>query len=131
VPTPEDVVRAKSTRDILLAPLRPTARQQRVHEMVDPSVLDLTMDDVDRSQSSDEELFETFKVRPFLHQLLTTILIEAGEQRSGQATQSKWRLPSKNAAFDMAELDDWENRIIWDADEDGSVSLHRHSHHTD
>ena len=34
-------------------------------------------------------------------------------QRVNSRTQSKWRIPQDERAFDLNELDEWEDRILW------------------
>lgn len=36
-------------------------------------------------------------------------------QRSTRQTQAKWHVPESSHLFDMAELDDWEDDVIWGA----------------
>lgn len=37
----------------------------------------------------------------------------ARPQRSNRLTKAKWEIPATHTEFDMAELDDWEDKIIW------------------
>ena len=34
-------------------------------------------------------------------------------QRVNSRTQSKWRIPEDERVFDLNELDEWEDRILW------------------
>lgn len=34
-------------------------------------------------------------------------------QRVNSRTQAKWRIPEDERVFDLNELDEWEERILW------------------
>lgn len=40
-------------------------------------------------------------------------LMDRGMQRSNRTTKSKWIVPDSTTSFEMAELDAWEDNIIW------------------
>jgi len=62
----------------------------------------------------DEELRKAVEVSslPSLPTVLR-ILISACMQRTNWRTKAQWVVPHDPEAFDLAELDDWEDHIVW------------------
>ncbi|ORY53385.1 hypothetical protein BCR35DRAFT_310520 [Leucosporidium creatinivorum] len=94
LPTPDELPRNKSSRDALLAPLRPIVRDSRLRNLLIQSQ-EREREAWEDEGSSDEELLKAI-------------------ERSNRHTKAKWEIPADSeTAFEMAELDDWEDKIIW------------------
>ncbi|BGP00755.1 Atypical/TAF1 protein kinase [Rhodotorula toruloides ATCC 204091] len=100
LPTLSEVPRARSSRDALLAPLRslPPSKDDHVRQMLLQAKAESMRDAVkaagEEEGSEDEELRKTIA-------------------RVNRKASTKWKMPRDERAFDLAELDEWEERIIW------------------
>ncbi|KWU47600.1 Atypical/TAF1 protein kinase [Rhodotorula sp. JG-1b] len=100
LPELSEVPRARSTRDALLAPLRPLPPSR------DAAIRQLLL------QSKAESMRDSGQVAEDLEGSEDEELRKAVE-RVNSRTQSKWRIPQDERAFDLNELDEWEDRILW------------------
>ncbi|GAA6063459.1 hypothetical protein JCM10212_002542 [Sporobolomyces blumeae] len=102
LPSTTELTRPKSTRDSLLAPLRPLPAPAEGDELVRAMIRDARVEGMreagetvgDDEGSEDEELLKAV-------------------ERASRRTKSRWRIPDDPRAFDPAELDEWEDEIIW------------------
>lgn len=107
LPTVDDLPRTRSTRDALVAPLRVPTRNL-TSNLIDPSD---RVDPAYSNEQSSEDGMSKVEVRPPFPQLRCSSLIGVKGKTSGR---SQWQIRTKGEnAFEMAELDDWEDRIIW------------------
>ncbi|GAA5955694.1 hypothetical protein JCM8115_006825 [Rhodotorula mucilaginosa] len=100
LPELSEVPRARSTRDALLAPLRPLPPSR------DAAIRQLLL------QSKAESMRDSGRVAQDLEGSEDEELRKAVE-RVNSRTQSKWRIPEDERVFDLNELDEWEDRILW------------------
>ncbi|BGP46994.1 hypothetical protein JCM10450v2_002846 [Rhodotorula kratochvilovae] len=103
LPNLSEVPRARSSRDALLAPLRPLPPSRDDH--VRRLLLQAKVESMRESgqAAADEEGSEDEELRKAV-------------ERVNRRTKAKWRMPSNDRAFDLAELDEWEERIMWGDD---------------
>ncbi|GAA6024205.1 hypothetical protein JCM10207_006780 [Rhodosporidiobolus poonsookiae] len=100
LPNLTEVPRAKSTRDTLLAPLRPLppSKDENVRKLLLQARIESMRESGqtigEEEGDDDEELKKAI-------------------ERVNQRTQAKWVVPEDTEAFDLAELDEWEERILW------------------
>ncbi|KAK4694680.1 hypothetical protein P7C70_g8694, partial [Phenoliferia sp. Uapishka_3] len=93
LPAQDELPRSRSTRDALVAPLRPLVRDSRLKALLTES-REKEREPWEDEGSSDEELMKAV-------------------ERTNQVTKAKWKIPEDPSAFEMVELDDWESKIIW------------------
>ncbi|GAA6041854.1 hypothetical protein JCM8097_004508 [Rhodosporidiobolus ruineniae] len=100
LPNLTELSRAKSSRDALLAPLRPlpTSKDEFVRKLLLEAKLESMREsgEVAGEEEGDEE-----------EELRKAV------ERINQRVQSKWVVPDDPEAFELAELDEWEDRILW------------------
>ncbi|KAL8280182.1 hypothetical protein RQP46_007512 [Phenoliferia psychrophenolica] len=101
LPTPDELPRSRSTRDALVAPLRPLTRDSRLRNLLIES-REKEREPWEDEGSSDEELVKAI-------------------ERTNRITKTKWKIPDTQSDFAMAELDDWESKIIWGPESQGVV----------
>lgn len=93
-PGPQELPRSKSTRDALVAPLKPSTRSTALRDLLFQAQ-DRQREEWEDEGSSDEEL------------------IKAIEKSNRHLKSARWEVPESRKLFDMAELDDWEDDIVW------------------
>ncbi|KAM0746937.1 hypothetical protein T439DRAFT_350223 [Meredithblackwellia eburnea MCA 4105] len=94
LPATDELPRSRSTRDVLVAPLRaPAARESRLRALLTESQAH-EHEEWEDEGSSDEELSKAV-------------------ERSNQRTTAKLPVTHDASTFSMTELDDWESKIIW------------------
>ncbi|KAI5476818.1 transcription initiation factor TFIID subunit 1 [Pseudohyphozyma bogoriensis] len=104
LPTQEEFPKSRSTKDILVAPLKPTTRDGRMRELLAEEG-EGEGEEREAGVDSDDELLGMI-------------------ENANRTSKSKWVLPSTEAAstFSQAELDSWEDRVIWNPN-DSSLTL--------
>ncbi|GAA5834228.1 hypothetical protein JCM11251_000576 [Rhodosporidiobolus azoricus] len=118
LPNLSEVPRAKSSRDVLLAPLRPlpASKDDSVRKML----LEAKLESMRESgqAAGEEEGDENEELRKAV-------------ERVNQRTESRWVIPEDTEAFELAELDEWEDRIVWGEQQPPNLSsafLNPYSH---
>ncbi|GAA5937245.1 histone acetyltransferase [Sporobolomyces koalae] len=102
LPSSSELVRPKSTRDALLAPLRPLPPPTKGDELVRAMLREARAEGMreagqaagDDEGSEGEELYKAV-------------------ERASRRTKVPWPIPPDEHAFEPAELDEWEDQIVW------------------
>ncbi|GAA5893952.1 hypothetical protein JCM8208_001289 [Rhodotorula glutinis] len=100
LPNLSEVPRARSSRDALVAPLRPLPPSRDDH--VRRLLLEAKVESMRESgqAAGEEEGSEDEELRRAV-------------ERVNRRSKAKWRVPEDDRAFDLAELDEWEDQIVW------------------
>ncbi|TNY19545.1 Atypical/TAF1 protein kinase [Rhodotorula diobovata] len=100
LPNLSEVARARSSRDALVAPLRPLPPSRDDH--VRRLLLQAKVDSMRQSgqAAGEEEGSEDEELRRAV-------------ERVNRRIKAKWRAPDDDRAFDLPELDEWEDQIVW------------------
>jgi len=121
LPNLSEVPRARSSRDALVAPLRPLppSRDDHVRRLLLEAKVESMRESGqaagEEEGSEDEELRRAVEVR------LLSLAVDRARathvspfpQRVNRRSKAKWRVPEDDRAFDLAELDEWEDQIVW------------------
>ncbi|GAA5893262.1 histone acetyltransferase [Sporobolomyces salmoneus] len=102
LPSTSEVLRAKSSRDSLLAPLRPLPPPSKGDEMVRSLIREARLAEMREAGATagiDEES-EGEELRKAV-------------ERAYRRTKTNWKIPEDEHAFELAELDEWEDQIVW------------------
>ncbi|GAA5988754.1 hypothetical protein JCM11641_006528 [Rhodosporidiobolus odoratus] len=100
LPNLNELPRSKSSRDALLAPMRPLppSKDEGIRRMLlEARVANMRESGQaigEEEGDEDEELGKAV-------------------ERVNQRTKAKWTVPEDADSFELAELDDWEDRIVW------------------
>ncbi|GAA5883293.1 hypothetical protein JCM16303_007351, partial [Sporobolomyces ruberrimus] len=102
LPSTTELSRPKSTRDSLLAPLRPLPPPAKGDELVRSMLLEARAESMREAGAAagDEEESEGEELRKAV-------------ERAARRTKTSWRIPDDEEAFELAELDEWEDQIVW------------------
>ncbi|GAA5849102.1 hypothetical protein JCM5353_002538 [Sporobolomyces roseus] len=102
LPALNEMSRPKSTRDSLLAPLRPLPPPSKGDEAVRLLVREARAEGMREAGEAvgDDEESEGEELRKAV-------------ERASRRTKTKWRIPEDEHAFEPAELDEWEDAIVW------------------
>ncbi|GAA5974601.1 hypothetical protein JCM5350_001213 [Sporobolomyces pararoseus] len=102
LPSTTELSRPKSTRDALLAPLRPLPPPAAGEELVRGLLRNARAEGIRQSGAAvgDEEESEGEELRKAV-------------ERASRRTKTTWRIPEDEHSFEPAELDEWEDQIVW------------------
>ncbi|GAA6008913.1 hypothetical protein JCM11491_003833 [Sporobolomyces phaffii] len=102
LPATTELSRPKSSRDLLLAPLRPLPPLAKGDELVRAMLREARAEGMRESGAAigDEEESEGEELRKAV-------------ERASRRTKTEWRIPEDEHAFEPAELDEWEDQIVW------------------
>jgi len=118
LPTLEEVGRAKSTRDLLVQPMKPLPPRTGLRALL-VSAQEREREEWEDEGSSDEELIKAIEVSiriSFTKQIhcVLTIVWFLSAQTSNRLVKSKISIPDDpDETFANAEVDRWEDSIIW------------------
>ena len=83
----------------------------------------------DDEESEGEELRKAVEVSDVLSEVLEriklTLVLFVRSQRASRRTKTKWRIPEDEHAFEPAELDEWEDAIVWGSTNENRCVAHR------
>ncbi|SCV70550.1 BQ2448_3312 [Microbotryum intermedium] len=96
LPPGQEIQKAKSTRDILVQPMTPLPPTSYLKQLLSESQYKET-EEWEEEGGSEDELYKAI-------------------ERSNRMTVSKWKIPDSSHTFDNAELDNWEDKIVWGPD---------------